>query len=528
MAIDPNTSPAGGALPSGVTVIGGIVLDLVGANGQRLIAQLAASELYEGTVTTNQQLIGTQTGLTTALLNNLGGGLSRVAVRVTLFDGDNAESDFDFNQNLLLLNGFNIGNWSTVETTTTDGLGNPVSSSRPNFGFANEELDTGWFASQDATFLSGLYNSLVANQQVSYTFVDNTPAENFLDFKQGLDGSLIGGGGGGPIVDPGGGNGGGPGGGNGGGPGGGNGGGPGGGNGGGPGGGNGGGPGGGNGGGPGGGNGGGPGGGNGGGPGGPGTLPGDVIVGGGEVGNSAITRRCRNGTPVPFLTARGQRRLQTLTLTDAPNTLTVQLVATQPGLPRRWRAAVAGSPQRRRQFNQAGYKPGGGFEMVGLRGNDVLQVNQRQNILRGRQGNDTLTGGPRRDFLLGGSGNDVINGGGGKNTIVGGGGNDTLIGGADRDMFVYRKVTHGTDLIRNYQPGVDVIDLRRIFGTAPFQVAGKNAYQRLNRFVRLIEREGNTLVQIDANGKQAGKPFNTLAVLEGISVTQLSSCDFVV
>lgn len=497
MAIDSNVSPAGGALPSGVTIIGGIVLDLVGVNGQRLIAQLAASDLYEGTVTTSQQLIGTQTGLTPTFTNTLGGGLSQVAVRVTLFDGDNAPSDFDFNQNRLLLNGFDIGNWSEVETITTDGLGNPVSSPRPNFGFANEELDTGWFFTQDPTFLTNFYNSLVSGQRVDYTFVDNTVAENFLNFKQGLDGSLIGGGGGGgPIIDPGGGNGGGPGGGNGGGPGG--------------------------------GNGGGPGGGNGGGPGGPGTLPGDVIVGDGQTGNSAIPLRCRNGTPVPFLTPRGQRRLQPLTLTNGPNTLTVELVTTQPGRPRSWRAAVAGSPARARKFNRAGYRPGGGFEMFGGGGNDVLQVRQRQNVLRGQQGNDILTGGLRRDFLLGGRGNDVINGGGGKNTIVGGLGDDTLIGGADRDMFVYRRVNHGTDLIQNYQPGLDVIDLRRIFGRAAFQVAGRSNYQRLNTFVRLIGRQGNTLVQIDADGKGAGRAFNTLAVLEGIAVSQLSSCDFLV
>ncbi|HIK42786.1 type I secretion C-terminal target domain-containing protein, partial [Thermoleptolyngbya sp. M55_K2018_002] len=253
-----------------------------------------------------------------------------------------------------------------------------------------------------------------------------------------------------------------------------------------------------------------------------------VIVGDGQTGLAAIPLRCRNGTPVPFLTPRGQRRLQPLTLTGGPNTLTVELVSTQPSRPRSWRAAAAGSPARARKFNRAGYRPGGGFEMFGGGGNDVLQVRQRQNILRGQQGNDSLTGGPRRDFLVGGRGDDVINGGGGKNTIVGGAGNDTLIGGLDRDMFVYRRVNHGTDLIQNYQPGVDVIDLRRIFARAPFQVAGRSNYQRLNTFVRLIEREGNTLVQIDRNGKQAGKFFNTLAVLEGIAVSQLSSCDFVV
>src|SRR4051812_14081315 len=44
------TSPTGGgqALPSGVTEVGGIVLDLVGTNGVRVVSQLPASSLYVG------------------------------------------------------------------------------------------------------------------------------------------------------------------------------------------------------------------------------------------------------------------------------------------------------------------------------------------------------------------------------------------------------------------------------------------------------------------------------------------------
>ena len=81
-----------GALPAGVTEIGGIVLDMVGANGVRIVAQLAASDLFEGFFDSgtpaayqgNPGTIGVLSGLTTAQIDALGGGLSEVAVRVTL------------------------------------------------------------------------------------------------------------------------------------------------------------------------------------------------------------------------------------------------------------------------------------------------------------------------------------------------------------------------------------------------------------------------------------------------------------
>ena len=72
------TSPtSGGALPEAVTEIGGIVLDLVGLNGVRVVAQLAASQLYEGYFDNgtpvgyrgNPGTIGIQTGLSAAAVD---------------------------------------------------------------------------------------------------------------------------------------------------------------------------------------------------------------------------------------------------------------------------------------------------------------------------------------------------------------------------------------------------------------------------------------------------------------------------
>src|SRR5690242_8695508 len=41
-------SPAGGTLPSGVTEIGGVVVDLIGSNHNRVVSELPASDLFVG------------------------------------------------------------------------------------------------------------------------------------------------------------------------------------------------------------------------------------------------------------------------------------------------------------------------------------------------------------------------------------------------------------------------------------------------------------------------------------------------
>jgi hypothetical protein len=112
-----------GTLPSGVSEVGGIVLDLTGNNGTRVVTQAAANTLFVGSAPSiNPLIIGTQTGFTPTVISSLGGGISKASVRVSLFDGDSAAGDFDFNQNTLLLNNINFGNFSTVQTQNTDGF----------------------------------------------------------------------------------------------------------------------------------------------------------------------------------------------------------------------------------------------------------------------------------------------------------------------------------------------------------------------------------------------------------------------
>ncbi len=194
------TSPTGGALPAGVTQVGGVVVDITGANDSRIVSELAASNLYvgysnlpdnapPGTAAGNPLLFGTQTGFDSTVLSALGGGIKSISVRITLFDGDSAPGDFDYNQNTFFVNNVGLGNFSDVATvqTSPDGLTNVNSGT----GFGNNILSTGFFSTTDATLLANLYTSLLATNSLAFTLSDLSPNDNYYDFTQGVDGSLI-------------------------------------------------------------------------------------------------------------------------------------------------------------------------------------------------------------------------------------------------------------------------------------------------------------------------------------------------
>jgi hypothetical protein len=93
---DTNTQVSSGIgpLPANFNSMGGLVIDMIGANGKRLTAQISPTNLRSGSVTDIHQnfwAFYTQTGFDTFTLQTLlGGGLQKVNVRVTLQDGDSA------------------------------------------------------------------------------------------------------------------------------------------------------------------------------------------------------------------------------------------------------------------------------------------------------------------------------------------------------------------------------------------------------------------------------------------------------
>lgn len=150
--------------------------------------------------------------------------------------------------------------------------------------------------------------------------------------------------------------------------------------------------------------------------------------------------------------------------------------------------------------------------IYGRRGQDRIRGNGGPDVLFGNRGNDRLIGGSQADRILGGLGNDVI---------IGGGGRDILSGGGGRDTFVYRSARHGLDQILDFRPQDDRINLRGIFNS---RYSNPNRFQR---YVRLTEASGGTLVRVDANGDAAGG-FVRLALLQGVAPGDLSSNNFIV
>jgi hypothetical protein len=192
-------SPAGtNVTAAGASSIGGIVIDLKGLNGASTISQVAASTLFQGFYSNNPGNIGTQTGYTSSVISSLGGGLLSASFRFTLYDGDSAAGDFDDGDNQLLVNGIDVGSWSDVTTETTTSLGTVIGAAHD--GFANEQLDTGWFHLTDVTKLNSLFASL-STGSILFQVSDVDAGDNFYDFTQGIDKSLINVGSG-PVVVP--------------------------------------------------------------------------------------------------------------------------------------------------------------------------------------------------------------------------------------------------------------------------------------------------------------------------------------
>ncbi|OOH81969.1 type I secretion target [Pseudomonas koreensis] len=82
--------------------------------------------------------------------------------------------------------------------------------------------------------------------------------------------------------------------------------------------------------------------------------------------------------------------------------------------------------------------------------------------LVGSNFNDTLTGDNNNNVINGGLGNDILNGGGGDDLLIGGMGNNTMTGGSGADTFQWLKGNSGHDLITDFTPGTDKLDLSQL------------------------------------------------------------------
>ena len=111
------TSPtSAGPTPFPVAPVGGVVVDLVGTNGNRVVIQLPSSSLPQGMqfFPVSPTVLGTVPGFTDVVTDQLGGQLAEAAVRLTVYDFDNAVGEFDFGESVYILNGLTFDNFSTI------------------------------------------------------------------------------------------------------------------------------------------------------------------------------------------------------------------------------------------------------------------------------------------------------------------------------------------------------------------------------------------------------------------------------
>jgi len=135
-----------------------------------------------------------------------------------------------------------------------------------------------------------------------------------------------------------------------------------------------------------------------------------------------------------------------------------------------------------------------------------------------QSGDDDITGSIKRDRLWGGAGNDAIrgadgndkiDGGDGQDTIDGGAGADRMTGGAGADVFRFAVGAGLADVITDFTPGEDLIDLRPV--GAPLVFGADVSFDPV---------AGQLLVDLD------GLPGAELAILlPGVAV--LSAADLV-
>lgn len=123
--------------------------------------------------------------------------------------------------------------------------------------------------------------------------------------------------------------------------------------------------------------------------------------------------------------------------------------------------------------------------------------------------------------IAGTAGRDRLNGSAGDDVITGGAGADTLTGGAGADTFVYQSMRDAADLITDFAPAQDVLDLRALL--AGLGIVGD---PQQSGHLRLVANAAGTLVQIDSDGFAGTGVPRTLVTLSGVQPGQLSGQNF--
>jgi len=124
------------------------------------------------------------------------------------------------------------------------------------------------------------------------------------------------------------------------------------------------------------------------------------------------------------------------------------------------------------------------------------------------------TGNTLNNEIEGNSAANLLSGLAGNDTLIAGGDADTLVGGLGNDSFKFDGSSlAGVDAILDFNglPNTDKID----FSSSLFSVLVDNT--NIDDFLRAVTADGNTTIQIDADGTANGVNFVDMGVLQGVS-----------
>ncbi|WP_095054278.1 retention module-containing protein [Pseudomonas sp. Irchel s3b2] len=126
--------------------------------------------------------------------------------------------------------------------------------------------------------------------------------------------------------------------------------------------------------------------------------------------------------------------------------------------------------------------------------------------LTGSNFNDSLTGDNNSNIINGGLGNDVLNGGGGDDFLIGGLGNNTLTGGSGADTFQWLKGNSGHDIITDFTPGTDKLDLSQLLQGENGTAASLDDYLHFT----VTGSGASVLTSIDVSAMAGATPNQTI------------------
>jgi hypothetical protein len=154
--------------------------------------------------------------------------------------------------------------------------------------------------------------------------------------------------------------------------------------------------------------------------------------------------------------------------------------------------------------------PGQGTDTVHTTASFALSHNV-ENLIAGSDADLVLRGNGRDNTISGGGGDDRLVGQYGNDTLTGGGGRDVMLGGAGDDSFVFQALSDsvvgaGRDLIKEFEAGVDMIDLAAIDANSAmaddqaFSFIGSGGFTQTAGELRAALFGANTLVSGDVDG----------------------------